>query len=136
MILREFLHAAWTNARIEGEEKGFKVIPQFLRRTRGILYALIGPKVSREILEARLNHCSQCPIFNPELKSCGFYVHPSTGELMGCGCYMALKARAPESRCWLWDRTYGKEGWPTPLNDLDDSSSKQLTLHKDEQTSP
>jgi hypothetical protein len=69
----------------------------------------------------RAVHCSACPIFNSDLKTCGTpgetFLDPETGkeEQYGCFCYQPLRARFHVD-CWLWKRTGGTHGWPNELN--------------------
>lgn len=88
---------------------------------------------SRELRRKRLAECERCALFSP-LKTCGHvelvtgdpsldiakgatWHHPVTGEyeLLGCGCYLPLKALEPDATCYLRD-TGADEGWPDNLN--------------------
>lgn len=77
--------------------------------------------------------CERCALFSP-LRTCGHvdavtgnkdadmrngatWIHPLTGEygLLGCGCWMPVKALEPDATCFLRDAG-ADEGWPDELN--------------------
>lgn len=62
--------------------------------------------------------CKNCPIYDPIRKTCGNEYMEVNGEILGCLCYMPLKAKIPQSGCWA--RENGLDmGWQDDLNHLE-----------------
>lgn len=61
-----------------------------------------GGLVDEETRCARLGLCEMCVLYNPKLKTCGTWrVTVDKHGQMGCLCYLPLKARYQNSKCWL-----------------------------------
>lgn len=66
----------------------------------------------------RLSKCEACPIFDPQLRTCGnplnpahYYRNEGQDHPMGCWCQMDLKATNPEATCWADEHGMDEFGW-------------------------
>jgi hypothetical protein len=63
------------------------------------------PRVSKELANARLAVCRQCPIFYSPTQTCGSPFNRKArarGRPAGCLCFMPFKVKF-ECNCWLWE---------------------------------
>jgi hypothetical protein len=92
-----------------------KRIPNPLQIVKAIgVVFWIGRTVNPAVEQARMDCCRRCPNFSHYSETCG--VPPSD---YGCWCYMPLKAKLPEARCWLSEVNPDHPpslGWPNHLN--------------------
>jgi hypothetical protein len=65
--------------------------------------------------EKRLEACRTCPIYNPELGTCGTPGVVSDGQQVGCWCPVEVASMARSKVCWMeqegedrWAGTYGE----------------------------
>ena len=106
---RQFLMALLRAAR-----RKCRVPQACLVSARNVLRALLRPKHARRVTQRayyrRLKHCYRCPVFVRGALTCGPV--SVNGQDLGCFCYMPVKARDPQARCWLHEQGVMDRGWP------------------------
>lgn len=80
------------------------------------------PSVKRASEKTRLQRlatCHRCPIFTPRFSRCGPIrerVRQDDQEVViGCGCFMKLKSKIADSRCWARENGLAL-GWPDEID--------------------
>lgn len=66
---------------------------------------------SIELVQSRLNACESCPIYVPDLQTCGDARVLDDKDPLGCFCYMPVKTKFKNSRCWLNEQGITDKGW-------------------------
>lgn len=90
---------------------------EYLKGARAVIRAMLGesePEVSEEIYQRRMAVCRECVVFKAKHSTCGFVEHG--GHVLGCGCFLEIKARHRTTGCWLRLHTdLEGVGWPDEL---------------------
>lgn len=113
-MIRPFITALIIGIRTQARVNGTSAVWPMLRLAWKIPAAFLPwGRVELSMWNKRMDSCERCFIYNHTRKTCGYVETQSA--LLGCGCFMPLKARAKAARCWFWERT-GDRGWPKELN--------------------
>lgn len=117
VLSRGFVTALWLAAR-RGSSSPLDTLKAGFSVGLTVLKTLLNcdKQASSEVVERRLKACHDCPIYCPELQTCGD-ARTIDDKPLGCFCYLPVKARIKSSVCWLREpEQLGPEtdqGWPS-----------------------
>lgn len=117
VLSRKFIMALWLAARRGASDHPLSTIADGWHVLLTLLKTLlnIDRQAPRWKVEQRLQACRDCPIYCPDLETCGD-ARTLDDKPLGCFCYLPVKARISSSVCWLHEpEQFGPEcegGWP------------------------
>lgn len=116
LFARTLLSSGLNEYRITVRVK-WRVLPSILR---AIFERHEGSRGPGSLWWRRMRGCQRCPLYDRHRRACGHlwqeYQRGGVLKVLGCGCFLPLKASIGDARCWLHEETGGMNGvdWSAP----------------------